>query len=121
MEPGDVYLKGDGYRAIIAHVFGDMIVIINQEIDSGLWVDREEPYRLSLFCDLDSECWAEKFEQQPGESWEQAVARAVATFHAESGSVESRYELGSEAFAMGGMSAYNEVMGYGVVQDPDDY
>ena len=89
MEPGDVYLKGDGYRAIIAHVFGDMIVIINQEIDSGLWVDREEPYRLSLFCDLDSECWAEKFEQQPGESWEQAVARAVATFHAESGSAIS--------------------------------
>ena len=135
---GEIYYEGNTERGVIASVVRSVeigirrfpvfvVVEHTRKGDDGFW--RSEGY--SLCCDDDKgsgigeDTLLDAFEREDGETWDEAIKREIA----EGGipalndydDAEYRGELAAEAFAMGGMTGYNEAMGYGTVDDPDEY
>lgn len=132
--PNAVYHVNDAntYRSVVIEKIDDIevdgefpvFVIVNDET-------RSEPGKMwtvestGLACDDDKGVSGlfegrllDDIERKSGESWRDAIVREM---EENSDDSDYSYELAAEGFARGGMTGYNEAMGYGTVDDPDEY
>jgi hypothetical protein len=135
LNPGAVYYSCDTVRGIVVAVIDTIevhgqypvfVVVRDEDLKDGVWCAGG----VGLCCDDDNgadimeDRLVDHLQRVDGESWEQAIQREVNEGLADSDDDDAddyRYELGAEAFARGGMTGYNEAMGYGTVDDPDEY
>jgi hypothetical protein len=130
---GGIYYDGGTERGVIAAIINSVeigiqrfpvfvIVEHTRKGGDGFW--RSEGH--GIYCDDDKgsgigeDNLLDTFEREAGETWNEAILREIADGGLPVRSNEARYELAAEAFAMGGMTGYNEAMGYGTVSEPEE-
>jgi hypothetical protein len=133
LTPGAIYYTGSGMKGVVVAVidtlevhgqFPTFVVVEHFDRKGDVWMSDG----MYLACDDDGgtdvseDTLLDTFERGTGETWEQAIKREISEGLCDYDDGEDySYELGAEAFARGGMTGYNEAMGYGTVDDPDEY